>query len=56
MSENVKNVIALSTDKASNPINYMEQQNLQYKIFMGSNIMSAQWLQISVVRYGNVFG
>ena len=33
----VKKVIALSTDKASNPINYMEHQNASDKLFISGN-------------------
>lgn len=58
MSENVKNVIALSTDKASNPINLYGATKLAAdKVFIGSNIMSgSNGCKFSVVRYGNVFG
>ncbi len=57
INENVKQVIALSTDKASNPINlYGATKLASDKIFIGSNIMSgSNGCKFSVVRYGNVF-
>jgi len=58
IDQKVKNVIALSTDKASNPINlYGASKLASDKIFIGSNIMSgAKGSRFSLVRYGNVFG
>ena len=58
IDQKVKNVLALSTDKASNPINlYGASKLASDKIFIGSNIMSgAKGTKFSVVRYGNVFG
>ncbi len=54
----VKKVIALSTDKAVNPINLYGATKLAAdKMFVSSNHMSAkQGCRFSVVRYGNVIG
>ncbi len=54
----VKKVIALSTDKAANPINlYGATKLASDKLFMAANNMSGGANPIfSVVRYGNVFG
>lgn len=54
----VKKVIALSTDKASNPINlYGATKLCSDKLFMAANAMSAgHGTRFSVVRYGNVVG
>lgn len=54
----VKKVIALSTDKASAPINlYGATKLCSDKIFTSSNrIVGDQNISFSVVRYGNVFG
>ena len=55
---NVKKVIALSTDKAANPINlYGATKLASDKIFIAANnITGAQKTIFSVVRYGNVAG
>ena len=54
----VKKVIALSTDKASAPINlYGATKLCSDKLFVSANnIVGKQNLSFSVVRYGNVFG
>lgn len=54
----VKQVIALSTDKACNPINlYGASKLASDKIFIASNNLSgANGTRFSVVRYGNVVG
>tara|TARA_B100001248_G_C27390974_1_gene462326 strand:- start:1411 stop:2400 length:990 start_codon:yes stop_codon:yes gene_type:complete len=56
IKNNVKKVIALSTDKASNPGNlYGATKLVSDKLFISSNILSAHTDTIfSVVRYGNV--
>lgn len=56
IKNNVEKVIALSTDKASNPINlYGATKLVSDKLFISSNILSAHAKTIfSVVRYGNV--
>ena len=56
IENNVKKVIALSTDKASNPINlYGATKLVSDKLFIGSNILAAHVKTLfSVVRYGNV--
>ena len=53
----VKKIVALSTDKASNPINlYGATKLLSDKIFVSANnITGKKDTQFSVVRYGNVF-
>jgi UDP-N-acetylglucosamine 4,6-dehydratase len=55
---NVKKVIALSTDKATNPINlYGASKLASDKIFIAANHLSGQSnSKFSVVRYGNVLG
>jgi len=54
---NVKKVIALSTDKAANPINlYGASKLASDKIFVAANNLSAGRPSFSVVRYGNVLG
>lgn len=54
----VKKVIALSTDKAANPINlYGASKLASDKIFIAANSMSGDLgTRFSVVRYGNVIG
>src|ERR1700730_191040 len=54
----VKKVIALSTDKAANPINlYGATKLVSDKIFIASNNLSGSMgTRFSVVRYGNVVG
>ena len=54
----VRKVVALSTDKASNPINlYGATKLASDKIFIASNNLSgAKGARFSVVRYGNVVG
>ncbi len=56
INNNVKKVIALSTDKASNPVNlYGATKLVSDKLFISSNILSAHVNTVfSVVRYGNV--
>jgi UDP-N-acetylglucosamine 4,6-dehydratase len=54
----VKRVIALSTDKAVNPINiYGASKLASDKIFVAANILAGSSVtRFSVVRYGNVLG
>jgi UDP-N-acetylglucosamine 4,6-dehydratase len=54
----VKNVVALSTDKAANPINlYGATKLCSDKLFVSGNSYSANHpTRFSVVRYGNVVG
>jgi UDP-N-acetylglucosamine 4,6-dehydratase len=58
ISRNVKKVIALSTDKAANPVNlYGASKLASDKIFVAANNMSgADGTKFAVVRYGNVVG
>lgn len=58
LSNNVKSVIALSTDKAANPINFYGTSKLASdKIFVAANSLSGDNdTKFSVVRYGNVMG
>tara|TARA_B100000530_G_scaffold336556_1_gene291663 strand:- start:1521 stop:2510 length:990 start_codon:yes stop_codon:yes gene_type:complete len=58
LNNNVKNVIALSTDKAVAPANlYGATKLCSDKIFLSANnIKGKRNLKFSVVRYGNVFG
>ncbi len=55
---NVEKVIALSTDKAANPINlYGATKLASDKLFVAANnIVGAKRTRFSVVRYGNVVG
>ncbi|MFA6141998.1 MAG: UDP-N-acetylglucosamine 4,6-dehydratase (inverting) [Candidatus Omnitrophota bacterium] len=58
IDQGVKRVIALSTDKAANPINlYGATKLCSDKLFIAGNSYVGQDTTIfSVVRYGNVFG
>ena len=58
LSTNVKKVIALSTDKASSPINlYGATKLCSDKLFIAANNYSGKKnIIFSVVRYGNVMG
>ncbi len=55
---NVKKIIALSTDKAANPINlYGATKLASDKLFIAANNMVGKRdIRFSVVRYGNVIG
>jgi len=54
---NVEKVIALSTDKAANPINlYGATKLVSDKLFVAANNMAGGRTKFSVVRYGNVVG
>jgi len=56
-ANNVKKVIALSTDKASNPINlYGATKLASDKLFISANLNNSSNTTFSVVRYGNVMG
>lgn len=58
LANNVEKVIALSTDKAANPINlYGATKLVSDKLFVaGNNIAGADRTRFAVVRYGNVVG
>ena len=57
IDNNVKKVIALSTDKASSPINlYGATKLASDKLFIAANQYSPKKTMFSVVRYGNVMG
>jgi UDP-N-acetylglucosamine 4,6-dehydratase len=58
LANNVKKVIALSTDKAANPINlYGATKLASDKLFVAANNMAGGHpTRFSVVRYGNVVG
>jgi UDP-N-acetylglucosamine 4,6-dehydratase len=59
LASNVKNVVALSTDKAAAPINlYGATKLCSDKLFVAANVYrdSAHDTALSVVRYGNVMG
>ena len=58
IDNNVKHVVALSTDKAANPINlYGATKLCSDKLFVSGNSYSGERLtRFSVVRYGNVVG
>ncbi len=53
----IKKVVALSTDKASNPINlYGATKLASDKLFVAANENDSVGTKFSVVRYGNVMG
>lgn len=58
IEQKVKKVVALSTDKAANPINlYGASKLASDKLFVAANnIAGRQGTRFSVVRYGNVAG
>ena len=58
LDSNVKNVVALSTDKAAAPINlYGATKLCSDKLFIAANNISGhKEIKFSVVRYGNVMG
>jgi UDP-N-acetylglucosamine 4,6-dehydratase/5-epimerase len=57
-SNNIKKIVALSTDKASNPVNFYGATKLASdKLFVASNNFSKKnESKFSIVRYGNVMG
>lgn len=58
LENNIEKVIALSTDKAANPINlYGATKLVSDKLFVaGNNIAGGHRTRFAVVRYGNVVG
>jgi len=58
IDKNVKGVVALSTDKASSPVNlYGATKLTSDKLFVSANAYSGEHgTKFSVVRYGNVMG
>jgi UDP-N-acetylglucosamine 4,6-dehydratase/5-epimerase len=57
LQNEVRDVIALSTDKAANPINlYGATKLASDKLFVAANNMAGGQTRFSVVRYGNVVG
>jgi UDP-N-acetylglucosamine 4,6-dehydratase/5-epimerase len=57
LAANVDRVIALSTDKAANPISlYGATKLASDKLFVAANNMAGGQTKYSVVRYGNVVG
>jgi UDP-N-acetylglucosamine 4,6-dehydratase len=58
LRRNVRKVIALSTDKAANPVNlYGASKLASDKIFVAANnLAGADGTRFAVVRYGHVFG
>ena len=58
IDKNIKKVVALSTDKACDPINFYGATKLASdKLFISSNSYSGKSrTRLSVVRYGNVMG
>ena len=58
IEQEVKHVIALSTDKAANPVNlYGATKLCADKLFIAANTLSGRHrTRFSVVRYGNVIG
>ena len=57
LDNNVEKVVALSTDKAANPINlYGATKLASDKLFVAANNISGGRTKFSVIRYGNVVG
>jgi len=58
VSNNIKKLVALSTDKASSPINlYGASKLCADKLFVSGNYLKiGQKTKLAVVRYGNVMG
>lgn len=58
IDNNVKKIVALSTDKASSPVNlYGATKLASDKLFVaGNNYVGSKNTRFSVVRYGNVMG
>lgn len=57
LDSNVKKAVALSTDKASSPVNlYGATKLCSDKLFVAADNYSGSQYKFSVVRYGNVFG
>lgn len=58
IDKNIKRVVALSTDKASSPVNlYGATKLTSDKLFVAGNAYSGEHVtRFSVVRYGNVMG
>jgi len=58
LENKIKKVIALSTDKACNPVNlYGASKLAAEKLFVAANNLTGKDdIQFSIVRYGNVFG
>lgn len=57
LAANVDRVVALSTDKAANPINlYGATKLASDKLFVAANNMAGGQTKFAVVRYGNVVG
>jgi len=57
IDNNIDKVIALSTDKAANPVNlYGATKLCAEKMFIAANNYSPDGTKFSVVRYGNVLG
>ena len=57
LDTNVSQVVALSTDKASSPVNlYGATKLCLEKLFISANNIKGKKINFSVVRYGNVIG
>jgi UDP-N-acetylglucosamine 4,6-dehydratase len=57
IDRHVKKVVAISTDKAVNPVNlYGASKLVAEKIFIAANAYAGAKVKFSVVRYGNVVG
>ena len=55
LENNIKKIIALSTDKAANPVNlYGATKLASDKLFIAANNLSGKTNKIFIVRYGNV--
>ena len=57
LNAGVKSVVALSTDKASSPVNlYGATKLASDKLFVAEQLLGELGCRFSVVRYGNVMG
>ena len=55
LENNIKKIIALSTDKAANPVNLYGATKTKDKLFIAANNLSGKkQTRFSIVRYGNV--
>ena len=55
LENNIKKIIALSTDKAANPVNlYGATKLVSIIIFAANNLSGKKQTRFSIVRYGNV--
>ena len=55
LDNKIKQIVALSTDKASSPVNlYGASKLCSDKLFISANVLNPNRFKVSIVRYGNV--